>query len=239
MRTPGHDEELALGFCLSEGIAPVAARPPADLAANTVEVDAPGFDPARLRRSFYTSSSCGVCGKGALEAVAVEAPRRRRGLARPGRRSSPRSPIGSARPGRLCRDGRDPRDRPLRPRRPARLRARGRRPPQRDGQGRRLGVRRGSAAAHARASSASADGSRSSSSRRLRSPAARSSSRSARRRAWRSSSLPTAASRSAASSATAGQRLLEPWRLEADRHPPRRGRVDPVRIAEGARPPRR
>jgi len=75
MRTPGHDEELALGFCLSEGIAPVAAHLPADLAANTVEVDAPGFDAAKLRRSFFTSSSCGVCGKGALEAVAVDAPR--------------------------------------------------------------------------------------------------------------------------------------------------------------------
>lgn len=75
MRTPGHDEELALGFCLSEGLRPVAARLPDDLAANTVEVDAPGFDSGRLVRSFYTSSSCGVCGKGALEAVAVEAPR--------------------------------------------------------------------------------------------------------------------------------------------------------------------
>ncbi len=75
MRTPGHDEELALGFCLSEGLRPVAARLPDDLAANAVEVDAPGFDPGRLARSFYTSSSCGVCGKGALEAVAVEAPR--------------------------------------------------------------------------------------------------------------------------------------------------------------------
>jgi len=75
MRTPGHDEELALGFALSEGLRPEAARPPDDLAANTVELDAPGFDPARLTRSFYTSSSCGVCGKGALEAVAVEAPR--------------------------------------------------------------------------------------------------------------------------------------------------------------------
>jgi FdhD protein len=74
MRTPGHDEELALGFCLSEGLRPTAARLPADLAANTVEVDAPDFDAERLRRSFYTSSSCGVCGKGALEAVAVEAP---------------------------------------------------------------------------------------------------------------------------------------------------------------------
>jgi FdhD protein len=75
MRTPGHDDELALGFCLSEGLQPTGARPTADLAANVVEVDAPGFDPARLQRSFYTSSSCGVCGKGALEAVAVDAPR--------------------------------------------------------------------------------------------------------------------------------------------------------------------
>src|SRR5262245_20700956 len=75
MRTPGHDEELALGFCLAEGSPAVRARLPADLAANTVEVDAPGFDASSLRRSFYTSSSCGVCGKGALEAVAVEAPR--------------------------------------------------------------------------------------------------------------------------------------------------------------------
>jgi FdhD protein len=75
MRTPGHDEELALGFCLSEGLRPAGARLPDDLAVNTVDVDAPGFDPARLQRSFYTTSSCGVCGKGALDAVAVEAPR--------------------------------------------------------------------------------------------------------------------------------------------------------------------
>ncbi len=75
MRTPGHDEELAIGFALSEGLRPSGARLPDDLAANAVELDAPGFDPARLARSFYTSSSCGVCGKGALEAVAVEAPR--------------------------------------------------------------------------------------------------------------------------------------------------------------------
>jgi FdhD protein len=75
MRTPGHDEELALGFCLSEGIAARTARLPDDLAANTVEVDADGFERGSLERLFYTSSSCGVCGKGALEAVAVEAPR--------------------------------------------------------------------------------------------------------------------------------------------------------------------
>src|SRR5215211_2252410 len=72
MRTPGHDEELALGFCLSEGVPARAARLTDDLAANTVDVD--GFDPGSLERLFYTSSSCGVCGKGALEAVAVEAP---------------------------------------------------------------------------------------------------------------------------------------------------------------------
>ena len=75
MRTPGHDEELALGFCLTEGLRPVAARLPDDLGANTVDVEATGFDPERLRRSFYTSSSCGVCGKGAIEAVQVAAPR--------------------------------------------------------------------------------------------------------------------------------------------------------------------
>jgi len=74
MRTPGHDEELALGFLLSEGVNPRRAAAPADLAGNTVEVEADAFDPARLERHFYTSSSCGVCGKGALEAVAVEAP---------------------------------------------------------------------------------------------------------------------------------------------------------------------
>jgi FdhD protein len=75
MRTPGNDDELALGFCLTEGIPATEARLPPDLAANTVDVVAAGFDPSRSRRSFYTSSSCGVCGKGALEAVAVEAPR--------------------------------------------------------------------------------------------------------------------------------------------------------------------
>ena len=73
MRTPGNDEELALGFCLSEGIPATAAALPADLGANTVEVEATGFDRSRVQRSFYTSSSCGVCGKGALEAVSVEA----------------------------------------------------------------------------------------------------------------------------------------------------------------------
>jgi FdhD protein len=76
MRTPGHDEELALGFCLSESIPARSARVPDDLAANAVDVEVEGqFDLGAVQRNFYTSSSCGVCGKGALEAVAVTAPR--------------------------------------------------------------------------------------------------------------------------------------------------------------------
>ncbi len=75
MRTPGHGEELALGFSIAEGLSPVAARVPDDFPANTIEVEAPGADVGRLQRNFYTSSSCGVCGKGALKAVAVEAAR--------------------------------------------------------------------------------------------------------------------------------------------------------------------
>jgi FdhD protein len=75
MRTPGHDEELAIGFLHSEGVRVTSAQQPADLAANTIETSAEDFDLERLTRNFYTSSSCGVCGKGALEAVAVDASR--------------------------------------------------------------------------------------------------------------------------------------------------------------------
>ena len=76
MRTPGHDEELALGFLHGEGLIDRAreAGPTEDFAANVVEVEGPLLkDPGE--RSFYTTSSCGVCGKGALEQVAVDAPR--------------------------------------------------------------------------------------------------------------------------------------------------------------------
>jgi FdhD protein len=72
MRTPGHDEELALGFLYGEGLidGPRAAGLTGDLAANTIEVAGPLLrDPGERR--FYTTSSCGVCGKGALEEVAV------------------------------------------------------------------------------------------------------------------------------------------------------------------------
>jgi FdhD protein len=59
MRTPGHDHELAAGFLYGEGV--IEGRPdvepPADLAANTVDVRAPGAEPPPSRR-FYATSSC-------------------------------------------------------------------------------------------------------------------------------------------------------------------------------------
>jgi FdhD protein len=76
MRTPGHDEELALGFLHGEGLigrGRRAAGPAKDLAANVVEVAGP-LDREPAERRFYTTSSCGVCGRGALEEVAVHAP---------------------------------------------------------------------------------------------------------------------------------------------------------------------
>ncbi|HYH61938.1 MAG TPA: formate dehydrogenase accessory sulfurtransferase FdhD [Solirubrobacterales bacterium] len=72
MRTPGHDEELALGFLYGEGLidGPRDAGLTGDLAGNAVEVAGPLLrDPGA--RSFYTTSSCGVCGKGAIEQVEV------------------------------------------------------------------------------------------------------------------------------------------------------------------------
>jgi FdhD protein len=75
MRTPGHDEELAVGFLYGEGLlehAPTVGLTD-DFAANTIEVGGPLTHPPGTRR-FYTTSSCGVCGKGALEEVAVHSP---------------------------------------------------------------------------------------------------------------------------------------------------------------------
>ncbi len=76
MRTPGNDDELALGFLYGEALIREArpAAPPPDLAANTIDVDGPlEHDPGE--RSFYTTSSCGVCGKGAIEQVVVDSRR--------------------------------------------------------------------------------------------------------------------------------------------------------------------
>ena len=81
MRTPGEDEELAVGFLAGEaliaGPADVASvGPTEDLAANVVDVRTTGGlrrDPSDERR-FSMTSSCGVCGKAALEFVQREAP---------------------------------------------------------------------------------------------------------------------------------------------------------------------
>jgi len=72
MRTPGHDEELALGFLYGEGLidGPRRAGLTDDLANNTIEVQGPLVRQPSARR-FYTTSSCGVCGKGAIEEVSV------------------------------------------------------------------------------------------------------------------------------------------------------------------------
>ena len=81
MRTPGHDEELALGFLLSEGViagpgdvlevAP-CQQGEAALLGNVLNVFlAPNveLDLAKLRRNVYASSSCGLCGKASIESV--------------------------------------------------------------------------------------------------------------------------------------------------------------------------
>lgn len=87
MRTPGHDFELALGFCLTEGI----ATEPSDVATirycagqpgpytgdfNVVEVALRSPEPIAesLRRHVYTTSSCGVCGTASIDAVRKQIP---------------------------------------------------------------------------------------------------------------------------------------------------------------------
>ncbi|GHH62857.1 formate dehydrogenase accessory sulfurtransferase FdhD [Lentzea cavernae] len=86
MRTPGHDVELAHGFLLSEGVIGsvediVVARycdgvgPDGLNTYNVLDVAlADGVPPpdTGVERNFYTTSSCGVCGKGALDAVKLK-----------------------------------------------------------------------------------------------------------------------------------------------------------------------
>lgn len=79
MRTPGADFELAAGFLYGEGviggageIASIRYCTEGEQQYNVVSVVlAPGarFDPEALRRNFYQTSSCGVCGKASIEAV--------------------------------------------------------------------------------------------------------------------------------------------------------------------------
>jgi FdhD protein len=76
MRTPGNDAELALGFLFGEGILReprdvIDARPcgpTGNVLKVTVRADLP-LDIKRLERNFYTTSSCGVCGKASIDAV--------------------------------------------------------------------------------------------------------------------------------------------------------------------------
>jgi len=86
MRTPGHDYDLAAGFLVSEGVISLGehfstARYCAGATAdgentyNVLDVTlAPGVaapDPS-LERSFYTTSSCGLCGKASIDAVRTQ-----------------------------------------------------------------------------------------------------------------------------------------------------------------------
>jgi FdhD protein len=84
MRTPGNDKELAAGFLFSESIirsstdiaSIEACGPPAPDSGNqnVIKVELGpdvAVDLARLQRHFYTTSSCGVCGKTSLDALRV------------------------------------------------------------------------------------------------------------------------------------------------------------------------
>jgi FdhD protein len=81
MRTPGNDFELAVGFLFTEGL--IVSRqdvvsivycdlPPDEQQFNVVTVDlVRPLDPDSVKRNFYASSSCGVCGKASLDQVRV------------------------------------------------------------------------------------------------------------------------------------------------------------------------
>jgi len=81
MRTPGHDFELAAGFLYTEGIVSAQADvrtvrycdvPREEQQYNVVTVDLRRpYDPELLQRNFYTTSSCGVCGKASLDSISV------------------------------------------------------------------------------------------------------------------------------------------------------------------------
>ena len=81
MRTPGHDHELAIGFLYTEGlvrsckeIVAIDSGPALlqEQPCNIVTVRlSHSFDPAPLKRNFYATSSCGICGKASLEQIAI------------------------------------------------------------------------------------------------------------------------------------------------------------------------
>jgi FdhD protein len=75
MRTPGNDEELALGFLFTEGviqdknqIANTHISPFENKALITINENE-NLDLQNTERNFYTTSSCGVCGKTSIEAI--------------------------------------------------------------------------------------------------------------------------------------------------------------------------
>jgi FdhD protein len=87
MRTPGHDEELALGFAVTERIvreasdvvsvrhcSTVTAPEAEDNVIRIVLAPHVEVDLAALRRNLYASSSCGICGKATIENVLSSAP---------------------------------------------------------------------------------------------------------------------------------------------------------------------
>jgi len=85
MRTPGNDPELAVGFLFTEGIIHkkedvLSAKHVQTLpgvGSNYIQVSlSPNlqFNPIQLQRNFYTSSSCGVCGKSSLDSVKTQMP---------------------------------------------------------------------------------------------------------------------------------------------------------------------
>ncbi|MYE47212.1 MAG: formate dehydrogenase accessory sulfurtransferase FdhD [Chloroflexi bacterium] len=79
MRTPGDDEDLVRGFLLTEGIvlhSHEVAAVQLDGEGRADALLAPGveIDTEQFRRSMFTSSSCGVCGKASIEAVMLHAP---------------------------------------------------------------------------------------------------------------------------------------------------------------------
>ena len=75
MRTPGQDVDLALGFLFTEAIIGkmkdiLHVESFTDQNIVSISLDPTlKIDIARLDRNFYTSSSCGICGKGSLEMV--------------------------------------------------------------------------------------------------------------------------------------------------------------------------
>jgi FdhD protein len=78
MRTPGHDAELALGFLTTEGLVTRREEVAAcEASGNVARVElAPGtrVELRGMERSFYMTSSCGVCGKASIDAVRVRRP---------------------------------------------------------------------------------------------------------------------------------------------------------------------